>query len=67
MELKERLHRILLKDPKDITEVAKDMDVGYIILRNFIMEENKGIRFKSKIKIEAWVQQKEKELGITLE
>lgn len=67
MELKERLHRILLKNPKDITEVAKDMDVGYIILRNFIMEENKGIRFKSKIKIEAWVQQKEKELGMTLE
>jgi|GEM_PF-6727118 hypothetical protein len=65
MELKDRLYRILLKEPMDIIDLAQKIGVNYQMLAKVMKHDTKWpMRFLTKLKIEAWIQQKEKELGL---
>lgn len=63
MDLHARLHKVILRDPKKIIDLAKDIEIGYQPLVSFIEKKNKS-RYFTRLKIEIWVEKKEKEYGM---
>lgn len=62
MELKERLHRVLVHHPMSIADLARQLKFTPHLLARFMKEANYPIQMRSKLLIEKWVQEKEKEL-----
>ena len=64
MNVRERIERVLMKDPMDGKVLAEDIGLPTTTIYSVMGKQNPRPNFKAKWKIEAWLQRKEKELGI---
>ena len=64
MNVRERIERVLLKDPVDGKVLADEIGLPQHTIYSLMGKQNPRPNFKAKWKIEAWLQRKEKELGI---
>lgn len=62
MDLRERLYNALLKEPLSFRALGKEIGVNEQVLARFV-EKHKVIRFNTRLKIESWLNKKEKELN----
>jgi hypothetical protein len=62
--LKSRLHAIMLKEPRDVTDIAAGVGVSRDMIQSFITGARKPY-YKSLCKLEIWIRKEEERLGIS--
>lgn len=64
MNVRERIERVLLKDPMDGNVLADEIGLPTHTIYSLMAKQNPRPNFKTKWMIEAWLQRKESELDI---
>jgi hypothetical protein len=63
LNLKERFHAIMLRDPRNMQEIAREMEVSRDLIVSFITGARKT-SYKSLCVLEDWIAKEEKRLSI---
>lgn len=63
-ELHKRLAVIMQKQPKSQAAWCRLVDMDLTVFTNFINRRRKGLQYKNAVKLENFINQQEKEMGI---
>ena len=64
LHLKERFHAIMLRDPRNMVEIAKEIGVSRDMMQSFITGARKT-HYRSLCKLETWIKKEEERLVIS--
>lgn len=59
MNLKDRVYKLLLENPRSCKDLAQEIGINEVVLGNVIKDKDHKIKLKNRLKIEAWLQKKE--------